>query len=289
MQRITYKYQSPNGIGPGNTAQLKMSTGSKYHDLQLVTNMDLADILEIRVQADNKVIHRYSATERDIKNRHYKPELAFTKVNGKGVVFIPFDRLVQNSRLMEEMTALQVGWPYANGEIIRNLTLEVDIAEGAVNPTLDVWVTTSAVTDGYDGRVMHEVKHTRSAAGAGELQIADLPYNAPTAQAINDVFFIARNPNPVDPQVPEPVVINSAKVERDQYKVVERTDGLNRFMLKAGERNPQADVFTIDWTEKGYGGNALDLRRVQDFRYTLDMAAAAQITVLSSYIGTKGE
>lgn len=284
MQRITYKFQSPNGVGGGNTAQLKLSTGSKYHDLQLVTNMDLADITEIRVQADNKVIHRYSATERDIKNKHFNSDLAFSKVNGKGVIFIPFDRLVQNSRLMEEMTALQVGFPYKDGTMIRNLTLEVDIADGVVNPSLDVWVTTSAVTEGYQGKIMHEVKHTRSAAGAGELQIADLPFNAATAEAINDVFFIAKSPTDQSA-----VAINEIKVERDGYKAYERTADLNTFLLNAGERNPQADVFTIDWTEKGYGGNALDLRRVQDYRYTLKMAAAAQITVLSSYVGMKGE
>jgi hypothetical protein len=284
MQRITYKFQSPNGIGAGNTAQLKMSTGSKYHDLQLVTNMNLADITEIRVQADNKVIHRYSATERDLKNRHFNEKLAFTKVNGKGTLLIPFDRMVQNSRLMEEMTAIQVGWPYKGGQMIRNLTLEVDIAEGVVNPSLDVWVTTSAVTDEYEGLILHEVKHTRSAAGAGELQIADLPFNAATAQAINDVFFIAK-----DPDTQAAVAINAVKVERDQYKVFERSADLNAFMLAGNERYPQANLFTIDWTEKGYGGNALDLRRVQDYRYTLDMAAKAQITVLSSYIGSKGE
>ncbi|WP_430414451.1 major capsid protein P2 [Marinobacter adhaerens] len=284
MQRITYKFQSPNGVGGGNTAQLKLSTGSKYHDLQLVTNMDLADITEIRIQADNKVIHRYSATERDIKNKHFNSKLAFSKVNGKGVIFIPFDRLVQNSRLMEEMTAIQVGFPYKDGTMIRNLTLEVDIADGVANPSLDVWVTTSAVTEGYQGKIMHEVKHTRSAAGSGELQIADLPFNAATAEAINDVFFIAKSPTDQSA-----VAINEIKVERDGYKAFERTADLNTFLLDAGERNPQANVFTIDWTEKGYGGNALDLRRVQDYRYTLKMAAAAQITVLSSYVGMKGE
>ena len=283
MQRITYKVQSPNGIGAGNTATLKLATGSKYHDLQLVTNMDLADMPEIRVIADNKVIHRYSATERDMKNRHFKQQ-AFAKVNGKGVLVIPFDRLVQNSRVMEEMTALQVGWPYDNGEVIRNLTLEVDIADGVVNPTLDVWATTSAVTKDYAGKVLHEVKHTRSAAGAGELQISDLPFNSPTTMALNSVFFIA-----TDPDTGNPVAINKLKVERDQYKVFERTADLNVFLLKNGERDPQADVFTLDWTEKGYGGNALDLRRVQDFRYSLDMAAKAQITILSDYVGIRGE
>lgn len=283
MQRITFKVQSPNGVGPDNTAQLKIATGSKYHDLQLVTNMGLADIKEIRVQVDNKVIHRYSGTERDIKNRHFKLK-PFAKKNGKGVLVIPFDRLAQNSRLMEEMTAIQVGWPYANGDMIRNMTLEVDIADTAVDPTMDVYATTSAVTDGYQGKILHEVKHARSSAGAGELQISDLPFNAATAQALNDVFFIA-----TDPDTKAAVAIEKTKVERDQYKAWERPADLNELMLSNGEREPQENVFTVDFTEKGYGGNALDLRRVQDFRYTLTMAAKAQITVLSSYVGVKGE
>jgi hypothetical protein len=284
MQRIFKKVQSPDGVAGGQTATVKLAPGSKYHNLMLVTNLDLAQITGIRVIANNKTIHRYSATERDTLNQFYGL-LPFSKVNGKGNLLISFDRMGMNTRQMEEVTALNTGVAGASGEAIRALYLEVDIAEGAVSPSLDVYATTSAATAEGVGQIMHVTKHTRSAAGAGELELADLPFNAPTAAAIQSTFLFAR-----DPAAPATLVgIEKLTVERNLYKVFERTTDLNTFIQVNGERAPQTGMVAIDWTENGYGANALSLSGFTDYRYRLDMAAAAQITVLSEYIGILGE
>ncbi|WP_342632496.1 major capsid protein P2 [Marinobacter alkaliphilus] len=283
MQRIFKRVQSPEGVSPGQTATVKLAIGVAYNNLMLVTNMDLAHMTEIRVIANNKTIHRYSATERDMKNQFYG-EKAFAKVNGKGNLLIPFDRMNMNTRVMEEVTAVHTGVPYQSGEVIRSFYVEIDIADAAISPTLDVYATTSAAQNGTVSRIKHETKHTRSSAGAGELELSDLPFNRPTAQAIQSVFFVPKAPGTGDP-----VAITKLTVERDLYKVFERPEDLNRFMQDNGERKPQASVHAIDWTENGYGGNALALNGFADYRYRLEMAGEAQITVLSEYLGILGE
>ena len=283
MQRIFKKVQSPEGVNPDQTATVKLAIGTAFHDLMLETNMTLANMKEIRVIANNKTIHRYSATERDMKNRFYG-EKAAVKVNGKLRLKIPFDRLNMNTRAMEEVTAIHTGVPYQSGEVIRSFYVEIDIAADAVNPTLDVYATTSASIEGAIARIKHEVKHTRSSAGSGELELADLPFNAKTAQAIQSVFFV-----PTHPDTKAPVAITKGTVERDLYKVYERPTDMNEFIQENGERVPQANVWAIDWTENGYGGNALALNGFSDYRYRLEMADAAQITVLSEYLGILGE
>jgi len=276
-QRITKKIQAPEGVAAGQTATTKLATGLKYHELQVVTNMSLADMKEIRVVANNKVIHRYSAAERDTMNKFYGLE-AFT-----GILMIPFDRKSLKVRNMEEITGLETGVRGSTGEQISALYLEIDIDENAISPTMDVYATTSPVTGEGVGTVMHVKKNTRNAAGSGELEISDLPFNEPTAAALNSVFFFPKDKGG------NPVAINKITVERGLYKVYERTKALNLFMLKNGERTPQANVWTVDFTENGYGANALDLRGYQDFRYRLDMAGAAQIPIVSEYLGILGD
>lgn len=276
-QRIYKKVQAPEGVAPGQTATVRLPIGVKYHDVSLVTNMTLANMTEIRLIANNKVIHRYSAAERDTINKFYGLE-AFA-----GILLIPFDRKALKVRAMEEVTGINTGVRGENGEKISALYLEIDIAADAVSPALDVYATTSAATPEGVGTVLHVKKNTRNSAGAGELEISDLPYNEPTAAALNSVFMFPRD------NLGAPVAMNKVTIERGLYKVFERTKALNDFMQKNGERVPQADVFAVDFTENGYGANALDLRGYQDFRYRLDMAGAANIPVVSEYLGILGD
>lgn len=272
-QRIYKKVQAPEGVAKGQTATVKFAIGSMYHDVSLVTNMALADMTEIRVIANNKTIHRYSATQRDKINQFYGLP-AFN-----GVLFIPFDRKALKVRDMEELTGINTGVRGQNGERIGALYLEVDIAAGAsVVPTLDVYATVSPAREGGVGTVMHITSHTRNAAGAGELEINDLPFNSPTAAALNAVFMF-----------PSANDISKLIVERGLYKVFERTKALNEYMQTLGERKPQTGMHAIDFTENGYGANALDLRGYQDFRYRLSFTGAAALPVVSEYLGILGD
>lgn len=276
-QRIYKKVQAPEGVAPDQTATVKFAIGSKYHDCALVTNMNLADMTEIRLIANNKTIHRYTATRRDLMNRFYGLP-AFDNASGKGVLFIPFDRKALKVRTMEELTGINTGVAGENGEKISALYLEVDIAAGAVAPTLDVYATVSAATADGVGTVMHVTTHNRTAAGSGELEVSDLPFNQPTAAALNAAFLF-----------PSANDMNKIIVERGLYKVFERTKQINEYLQQIGERVPQAGMQVVDFTENGYGANALDLRGYQDFRYRLDMSGAATITFVSEYLGILGD
>lgn len=271
-QRIYKKVQSPEGVGPGQTATARFAIGSKYHDISLVTNMTLANMKEIRLIANNKTIHRYSAVERDKINRFYGLE-AFA-----GILYIPLDRKALKMRAMEELTGINTGVRGENGEKISAFYLEIDIDAAAVAPTLDVYATTSAATPDGVGTVMHITKHNRSAAGAGELEVSDLPFNSPTAAALNAAFLF-----------PSAFDISKVFVERGLFKVFERPKALNEFMQRIGERVPQAGMIAVDFTENGYGANALDLAGFQDFRYRLDMTGAATVGFVSEYLGILGD
>lgn len=271
-QRIFKKVQSPEGVAPGQTATVRFAIGSKYHDIALVTNMTLANMTEIRLIANNKTIHRYTATRRDKINQFYGLQ-AFN-----GVLYIPLDRKALKMRNMEEVTGINTGVRGENGERIGALYLEVDIAADAVSPTLDVYATQSAATEDGVGTVMHVTTHNRTSAGAGELEVSDLPFNSPTAAALNAAFMF-----------PSAGAINNIIVERGLFKVFERTNALNEFYQKNGERFPQAGMVAVDFTENGYGANALDLRGYQDFRYRLDMSAAATVPFVSEYLGILGD
>lgn len=282
-QRIPKKIQAPEGVVVGQTATAKLPIGSKFHNVALNTNMPLAQMKEIRVIANNKTIHRYTAEQRDVINQFYgKP--AFALVGGMGVLKIPFDRLGMKTRNMEELTALNTGAPNSDGSIIKSLYIEIDISDDTsiagytAAPKVDVWATVSAAEQAFPGTVLHCVTHNRNPAGSGEFEVSDLPFNKVDSQALNAAFIF-----------PDANDITRIIVERGLYKVFDRTKAVNEFFQVDGSRNPQAGCIAIDMTENGYGANALDLRGYQDFRYRLDMTGAATLTFVSEYLGQLGQ
>ena len=282
-QRIPKRMPAPDGgVRPGQTANIKLPTGSRYHDLQLVTNMPLAQIAEIRVFVNGTAIHRYSGEERDQMNQHYE----MPSFGSSGVLHIPFDRWNMKRREFEELTAINTGSVDDNGRGVASLYVEVDISDDdtitgyVATPTIDPYATISPAQQGGQGVMLHVKHHTRNSAGAGELQLSDLPFNQNTARALSATFIW-----PKDKSTGDPVSISKLTVERGLNKVFERPDALNRFLLETGYRKPQTGLYAIDFTEKRYAENALDLQGYQDFRYLFQMAGEAQMTIISEYLG----
>jgi len=275
MARITKRMPTPTGVGKGETALAKLPIGNRFHRLFLIySGVTLAEMTEIRVLANAKTIHRYSATERDVLNQYRGLDAA------AGILEIPFDRQDLLTRKGQEETAINTGSQNPNsGQIITALNLEVDVDENAVGtPSFQVYAEISDRIDGGPGTVLHVKKHTRSAAGAGELEIADLPFNQRTAMGLNAVFI---KPSAND--------ISKIVVERGLYKVFERTKALNERIQTNGYRYPQAGWHAVDFTENRFGGNTLNLVGYQDFRYLLDMTGAAQLNIISEYMGQLGD
>lgn len=273
MARIETRMPNAEGVSAGSTALFKLPISRRYHALMLsYTGVTLAQMTEIRLFANGKVIHRYSATFRDLLNRFDGRAAA------NGVLVIPFDRYNLKNRGGEEETALNPDSFDDNGRGIRSLTLEIDIDGAAANPAFELNATQSEKLPGGAGTVLHVMHYPRSAAGAGELQISDLPFGGVTTQALNRAIF-----------VPSAGTIDKVSVERDTYLIWERKKALNEMMQADGVRVPQSELFVLDKSEMGYAGDPIALAGFHDFRYKLECSAAMQIDCHMEYLGALGD
>lgn len=276
MERISVRMPSPEGVAAGGQALLKCPIGRAYHGLLLeYSGVTLAQMTEIRIKANGKVIHRYSAQVRDDMN----------KFNGlaaaDGILYIPFDRIGLKTRQGEEEMLINTGSRGENGQAITSLHVEIDIASAASAPVLNFYAIQSEARPGGPGTVLHLVPYTRSAAGAGELQVSDLPFNQQTAILLNRTFIKSAN-------------LTRLRLERNTYTIFERKKALNELVQANGARVPQSGYFVYDTTEQGYGGAMTNIAQaaggpVNDFRYILEMSGAEQITFWPEYVGNLGD
>lgn len=273
MARIEVRMPGAEGVSPGNTAIFKLPVGRRFHELQLAySGVTLAQMTEIRVLVNGKPIHRYPATVRDVMNQFDGREAA------NGILVIPFDRYGLKNRAGEEETALNTDSVGADGRKIGSLTVEIVIHPDATAPVLSMNATQSERLEGGPGSVMHVMHFPRTAGGAGELQVSDLPFGMLTSQALNRVFI-----------KPSAGTIDKVILERDTYTIWEREAALNSMMQQHGIRVPQAGWFVIDKSEKGYGGDPVGLVGFHDFRYRLECSAAATVDFHVEYLGALGD
>ncbi len=273
MERITVRLPTPEGVTAGGTALAKLPTGRAYHLIYIsYTGVTLAQMTEIRIKANGKVIHRYSAVERDAMNQFTGMAAA------NGVLTIPFDRRNLKLRPAEEETCVNTGQFAGQPQLqaITSFELEIDIDAAATNPKIELDSVQSAQREGGIGAILHCVPFTRSSAGAGELQISDIPFKGITSPLLSRVFIKTAN-------------TTKLKVEKDTYVVFERKKALNELIQADGVRVPQTGYFVMDTTELGYGGAQIDLRGVNDFRYVLEMSGAEQIKIWPEYMGLLGQ
>ncbi len=280
-ERIDVRMPDAPNVGAGNTAVFKLPTARRFHELQLVvsgTGVDLGDLEEIRVIANEKITHRYTGAERDSMNQ-FDGRTAWNLSTNPTLV-IPFERYGMENSIAAQETALDTG-PVVegNGREIKALSLEIDLKSDAPGDLgLKLYATQSMSLGRGAGTVMHIDRSVRDAAGAGEYQFSDLPYGGVTSQALNRVFI---KPSAND--------ISLMKIDRDTYTIFERTKALNESIQKDGVRVPQSGYLVIDRTEKGFVGNRIDLRGVRDYRYKFTLTGAATLTFLSEYLGGLGD
>lgn len=279
--RITTRMPSADGVGAGQTATFKLPIGRRYHELLLTfggTTMALANMTEIRVNANGKPIHRYSAVQLDKMNQ-------FDGRNAVGsgkILVIPFDRYGLATMAGRIETALNTGLdttPVQGVNYITSLTVEIDINSEAEAPLLDLIAIQSDRLSGVGaGTVLHRTKHTYSPSGKGEFEISDLPRGNNTSMMLNRIAFI-----------PSANDINSIKIDRNNYNIFDRTKALNELIQRDGERVPQSGYVVVDRTEQGFGGDPISLLQLSDYRYKLDMSGACTLTILSEYLGRLGD
>lgn len=280
-QKISTKLPNPQGVADGGTATFRIPVGKRIHELELVfnynaTTQNVSHFEEIRIFANGQVIQRFSGTERDFLNRFEGRKAA----SNKGILKLPFDRKGMITLPGRETTAINTGVADDNGIKIASMYMEIDIASGATiaESDLQLYALQSDAVAGGPGTIPFIRREQRNPAGAdSDFQIADLinpGVNAPDKVALNRITF-----------VPSAGTISNLKIDRNQYNIFDRTDGLNRSMQEDGIRVPQAGYYMIDPTERGISGEVINLMGTTDFRYRLNVSQAMTLTCLSEYLG----
>jgi len=269
--RVERKLPAFEGVGANQTATLKVPIGVRYHRISLLYGgtFTLANMTEIRVIVNGKVVQRFSGTDRDAMNQFDGLEAA------AGILVLPFDRIGLKLYERETETAINTGSRNdQTGAEITNFTVEVDIS-GATAPTLEGYATVSDALPGGPGSMLFIKKFTYAPAGAGDYEIADLPKGTSETLSYNRIWF-----------KPDANNITYLKVERNGYISFERTSALNIRLQTDGVRVPQTGYYAIDTTEAGYGGQLVPLVGLDDFRLRLTVDGAMSLPTTVEYFGT---
>ena len=279
MARITRKLPNPEGVAANSTATFRIPVGRRIHHLFLnfaynVTTQNLSHFTEVRLYANGQVFQRFTATLRDVLNQFDGLPAATN-----GVLQIPFDRMGLKTIEGAEETAINTGVADSQGRKIESMCMEVDIGGATINASdLTLYAEESDSIPGGPGTIPFIRLESRTAAGADtDFQISDLVnpgVNAPDKVALNRVTF-----------VPSTGSLSTLKIDRNGYGIFDRTDGLNRAVQQAGVRTPQAGYYTVDTTERGYGGQVILLHGMSDYRYRLGVSTGMTINTLSEYMG----
>ncbi len=278
--KITSQLPKPEGVTAGGTATFRIPVGRRIHALYLdyaynATTQNVADFTEIRIYINGQVIQRFNGTERDTLNQ-FDGKQAST-----GILEIPFDRDSLLTDFGQELTALNTGVADTQGRKIEAMYMEIDLDSGMTIAAADLtlYAKQSDAIAGGPGTIPFIRREQRSSAGAdSDFQISDLVnpgVNAADKVALTRVTF-----------VPSTGLISELQIDRNQYKIFERTDELNRSIQTNGIRTPQSGYYMIDTTENARGGDAIELYGMTDYRYRLNVSAAMTITSISEYLGT---
>ena len=277
--RTDQKMPAPQSVVAGQTTVFRLPIGRRYHSLVLDgtgTAFAVADLSEIRILVNNKIIQRFSGTDRNAMNKFDGREDAAISDAAFSLV-IPFDRYGLLTKAAEEETALNTGSvDPQTGRSITSLSVEVDIASSGPSGTLalNMNATTSEALPGGAGSVPYIAKAVNDYASAAEYEQSDIPRGGISTQFIDKVFY-----------KPSTSTLDTIKVKANGYVLFERTAALNERIQRDGIRVPQNGWYVIDRTEHGYGGDPFDVRGLDDFRTVFTTGAALTLTRYTHYIG----
>lgn len=260
-----------NGVAEGATATLNCPIGLTYHGLILTrggTAFTNAHIAELRVKGDGRELMVMSGAQLDAINLFDGHAAA-----GSALTYLDFERPNLKTRAGVELTAIGTGMPQNlnqgqpgyNPTPLSTLQVEVDIS-GSTGPTLSA----KAVQSGPSplGTLKKRRRFTYSVAGAGDYEISDLPKGD-----LIDKIYVFHTGN-----------VTGVKLDRDNFRAFDRSDAENDLIQTDGVRVPQSNLFVIDPSERGNGGEAI-VSAVSDFRLIVTTSGLDTLTVLVDYLG----
>lgn len=271
MQLITVKCPDATGVGAGQTAVFTLPIGRTYHNLTLAySGVTLAQIDAVRLKINGQIVMELgSGNDIDARNKFDGLEAA------AGLLFINFERESLHDAVMRMATTIGTGFvhvgpdAYKNAFEAKNMSLEVDINAAAVGTVISLKAQQSSPKP--LGMLRRMDKVSKSLA-SGETFIADFARNLTTKRSINRMFFKSAN-------------MTALRIEKDNFRVFERTKAENERYQLNGWRVPQSGWVNFDPSENALGTNVLDVFDAQDFQVIPTASGAETVTVYIEYLG----
>jgi hypothetical protein len=269
--KLTREMPAFNGVAANSRATLNIPIGNTVHELILSmggTDFNEQHINELRVKGNGRELFVASGDQIDKMNQFN----GMAASDGK-LLRLPFERFGLKTRDGVELTAIGTGAAQNmdsksaayNPTPLTTLQVEVDIG-AATAPTLSA----KAILSGPSplGTLLKRRSYTYSPTGSGTYEISDLP----RGDVIDKIWIFHTGK------------LKGVMLDRNNFRAFERSDSENDLIQSDGVRTPLDNLFVIDPSESGNGGEWL-ISEVQDFRLIADMAGADTLTVFVDYLG----
>ena len=268
---IIERSRSFNAVAAGQTATIDLPTTRIYRGLRLLygtgtaggptrANME-AEVTEIRIKVNGKVQRRFSAAQLFAINAYHGKAVE----DGILPIFFaePWRRTVQGED--------GLAWGMAD---VDTFQVEVDIAAGATNPTLDA----DAIT--LEGNLaMGPITKWRQfvvpVSAVGIVNVSTLP----KTDAYFTIHCVSAN-------------ITSVKVLVDRKEIVNAGAAVLQSLADDQGFAWQTGYFHLDFSNSRRVTNVLQMTvpgagRVSDYQIDFDMAVAANFTMLTEVVGLR--
>jgi hypothetical protein len=271
-------------IAYNSVISIETRHGFLYHGLYLrFSNLTIAQIEEITVLANSRVISRASGTFFDVLAFYENGPDATTS----GVLWIPFSRVDLASVDSEVLTGINLK-DERNGQILDVLEVQLKIGartagQATANvaaPTLTAYFDVSPTMQNVGpGAVRRFV--TRRETGLVTGQVFRMQNFATAGQASIETGIVSRIFLNIDPSAVAPW---SVYMNRDRED--EMDPAVNEYIQLRNRRNPVDGWVIIDTSKTGLGGNGYNLtfQQLSEFALELPIVTAPAGGVLNSVI-----
>lgn len=288
----TKRETAVSGVAANSTAVLDLPVGLTYHGLNLVLSglaNGLADVTKVALFANGREIIALSGIEIDLLNRYHKqPAYSANVADTSGILNVNFERagmINLSSRIATAITTgpakLSNGNSFRANDIITQLRLEVTFAADAgATVAMDVYSQLSGGQFASNPILMHQRVFNHTLSGAGPFEISDFPKNNISLGLIHQIVL-----------EPSAGVVSDVTIERNGYKLFERTAALNTLaQQKDNLRDPSVlgNRFMVDSAESGIGSQVLNVFEANDFRLLGNATAGGALKVRVVYYGPLG-